>query len=300
MRFSIFVTSTLLLPLTLLGSEPSAFGAGDLDSDNPYGLTPAEKKILQNNQKLKQNDRKLNSNKSEIGSLRERVDGLQSVLESVALKSQKNKVALSDLSRSRKNDGTTTQERLTLLETQIAANNENILQIKTALESLSQLMDEQSTHYATQEQYKALVADVNAFKKLVAGALKNGTKSTKSLKSTDLAKQAQKSYKKKHYSEALNSYKELVNRNYKPAYGQFMVGQCYFAKGDYAKAIAHYKDSAKRYKKASYMPTLLLRTAFSMQKTGDKKNARKFYNAVIAKYPNTTEAKKAKRYLSQL
>ena len=79
-----------------------------------------------------------------------------------------------------------------------------------------------------------------------------------------------------------------------------MIGQCYFAKGNYAKAIAHYKDSANRYKKASYMPTLMLRTAFAMQKTGDKTNAKKFYSAVIAKYPDTTESKKAKKYLSQL
>jgi len=292
--------SLLALPFVLLAGEPSAFGAGNLDSDNPYGLTAAEKKILQNNTSLKQNKRKLNSNKSEIESLRERVDGLQSVLESIAVKSQKNRVALGDMSKSRENDGLSTQERLVSLETQIATNSENIVQLKTAIEELSKLMDEQSATYVTQEQYNVLVEDVNAFKGLVAGELKKKSKKASSQSSGDLATQAKKNYDKKAYSKALNDYKELVNRRYKPAYGHYMIAQCYFAKNDYGKAIAHYKESAARYKKASYMPTLMLRTAYSMSKVGETANAKKFYNAVIAKYPGSTEAEKAERYLGQL
>jgi len=290
----------LALPFALLAGEPSAFGAGNLDSDNPYGLTASEKKIHQNNTSLKQNKRKLNSNKSEIESLRERIDGLQSVLESIAIKSQKNRVALGDISKSRENDGLSTQERLVSLETQIATNGENIVQLKTALEELSKLMDEQSATYGTQEQYRVLVEDVNVFKVLVAGELKKKSKKSSSQSSGDLATQAKKNYDNKSYSKALNDYKELVNRKYKPAYGHYMIAQCYFAKNDYGKAIAHYKESAARYKKASYMPILMLRTAYSMSKVGETGNAKKFYNAVIAKYPGSAEAEKAERYLGQL
>ena len=292
--------SLIALPFALLAGEPSAFGAGDLDSDNPYGLTDAEKKIHQNNTTLKQNKRKLNSHNSDIESLRERVDGLQSVLESIAVKSQKNRVALGDMSKSRENEGLSTQERLAKLEIEIAANNENILQLKTAIEELSKLMDEQSNSYATQEEVSALVADVNAFKLLVAGELKQKSKKSVAKSSGDLATQAKKNYDNKSYSKALNDYKELVNRKYKPAYGHYMIAQCYFAKKDYGKSIAHYKESAARYKKASYMPTLMLRTAYSMSQVGETDSAKKFYNAVIAKYPGSREAEKAERYLSQL
>ena len=291
----------LLLPFTLLADEPSAFGAGDLDSDNPYGLTASEKKIYQNNKTLKQNNRKLNSHNSDIESLRERIDGLQSVLESIALKSQKNKVALGDMSKSRENQGLSTQERLINLETQIATNGENIVQLKTALEELSKLMDEQSASFVTKEEHNALVEDVNAFKVLVVGELKKKSKRSSSTESSgDLATQAKKNYDNKNYSKALSDYKELVNRKYKPAYGHYMIAQCYFAQKEYGQAIAHYKESAARYKKASYMPTLMLRTAYSMSLTGDKENAKKFYNAVIAKYPGSSEAQKAERYLGQL
>ena len=300
MRFALQL-SLLVLPFTLFAGEPSAFGAGDLDSANPYGLTKAEQKILQNNKTLKQNNRKLNSNKSEIESLRERIDGLQSVLESVAIKSQQNKVGLGDLSKSRENEGTSTQDRLLKLETEIAVNSANILQLKTAMQELSKLMDEQSATYATKEEVNTLVADVNTFKALVASELKNKPKRTSSSKgSGDLATTAKKQYDNKQFDQALNSYKELVNRKYKPAYGHYMIAQCYFATNDYGKAIAHYKESANRYKKASYMPTLMLRTAYSMSKVGEKNSAKKFYNAVIAKYPGTVEAEKAERYLGQL
>jgi len=293
--------SLILLPLSLMAGEPSAFGAGDLDADNPYGLTPAEKKVLENNKRLKSQNRKLNSTKSEVESLRERVDGLQSILESIALKSQQNKIKLGDIAHSSENEGKSTQERLSKLETEIKLNSENVLQLKTAIEELSKLMDEQSNTYATQDELNALVDDVNAFKLLVASELKKKAKSSGSkMSSGDLATLAKKNYEKKAYSKALENYKELVNRKYKPAYGHYMIGQSYFALRNYGKAIAHYKESAERYKKASYMPTLMLRTAYSMSQVGEIENAKKFYRAVIAKYPGTTEAKKAERYLSQL
>jgi len=162
-------------------------------------------------------------------------------------------------------------------------------------------MDEQSASLVTKAEYNGLVEDVNAFKALVAGELKKSPKvSAGTISSGDLATQAKKNYEAKNYTKALNDYKELVNRNYKPAYGHYMIGQCYFANNDYGQAIAHYKESASRYSKASYMPTLMLRTAYSMEKTGDTANAKKFYNAIIAKYPGSDEASKAERYLNQL
>ena len=295
-----FLLAPLLFSASLLAEEPSAFGAGDIDSDNPYGLTQAEKKILQNKNNLKQNKRKLNSNKSEIQSLRERVDGLQSILEAVAMKSQKNKTNLDSYDKAHANDGLSQAERLKKVEAQVLINSENILQLKTALEELSKLMDEQSTTMVTKEEHEALVADVNAFKVLVAGELKSRAKKSSKTSSGDLATQAKRQYDKKSYTKAIDSYKELVNRKYKPAYSHYMVAQSYFAKKDYGHAIAHYKESASRYKKASYMPVLMLRTGYSMEKTGDKANAKKFYRAVAAKYPNSTEAKKAEKFLSKM
>lgn len=301
MRFVLHL-SLLLLPLSLLAGEPSAFGAGNLDSENPYGLTEAEKKILHNKQTLQQTKRNLRSQNNEIESLRERVDGLQSVLEAIAMKSQQNRVALGDLSKSRENEGLTTQERLQQLETQTATNSENVLQLKTALEELSKLIDQQSASSVTKAEYNALVNDVNTFKNLVAAELKKkpGKSRGKKISNGDLATNAKDHYHAKKYTEALKEYKELVNRKYKPARSHYMIGQIYYAKNDYGKAIAHYKESASLYKKASYMPILMYRTAVSMERTGDTQHARSFYNAVIAKYPGSTEAVQSQERLNNL
>jgi len=294
MRHTLYA-ALLLSSLSLSAAEPSVFGAGNLDSDNPYGLTDAEKKILENKQTLQQNNRKLRSQNTEIEALRERVDGLQSVLEAIAMKSQENKVALNDISKSRKNADDSEVQRLKSLEEKVIANSENILQLKEAIEALT----EQSVSKA---EYNALVNDVNTFKSLVASELKKKpTKnSTGKISNGDLATKALNSYENKSYTQALQEYKELVNRNYKPANSHFMIGQIYYATKDYGKAIAHYKESASRYSKASYMPTLMFRTAVSMEKTGDKQHAKTFYSAVITKFPDSAEARESRKRLDNL
>jgi len=206
------------------------------------------------------------------------------------------------LSKSRDNEGAGTQERLQLLDAEVKTNSENILQLKTAIEELSKLMDEQRASLVTKEEYNVLVNDVNEFKGLVSRELKKkpGKSSSSKISSGDLATKALNDYNKKQYSQALNEYKELVNRKYKPAHSHYMIGQIYYAKKDYGKAIAHYKESASLYKKASYMPTLMYRTAVSMEKTGDKKHAEVFYKAVIANYPGAAEAGLAQTRLNKL
>ena len=79
-----------------------------------------------------------------------------------------------------------------------------------------------------------------------------------------------------------------------------MIGQMKFKRKNYSEAISYYKKSAALYSKASYMPDLMLNTAISMEKTKDKKNARAFYNGVIAKYPDSSQAKSAKKHLQSM
>ncbi|MCB4777617.1 MAG: hypothetical protein LGB72_05305, partial [Sulfurovum sp.] len=60
-------------------------------------------------------------------------------------------------------------------------------------------------------------------------------------------------------------------------------------------AIFYYKKSASLHDKAGYMDVLLLHTAISLDKTGEKEQARIFYENVIENYPgrkSTTIAKK--------
>jgi TolA-binding protein len=69
-----------------------------------------------------------------------------------------------------------------------------------------------------------------------------------------------------------------------------MIGEMNYDRKNFAEAIAYFKKSAALYSKAEYMPTLILHTAISMELTGDYKNAKVFYNAVLSKYPDSKEA----------
>ena len=93
-------------------------------------------------------------------------------------------------------------------------------------------------------------------------------------------------------------YEYLIEKNYKPAYAHYMIGVMNYRRKNYANAIAYFKESAKLYSKASYMPTLLLHTAVAMKRTGDKQNAQKFFKVLMKKYPSSAEAKSAKKYIN--
>ena len=304
MKQSVIAISFLVPALStlLLAAEPSAFGAGDLSSPEPYGLTSSEKVILETKDKLKKVAQKSNSQASELDSLRERIDGLQSIVESIGRKTHNNKINLQKLQEEENTGFATANEYQTRLASSIEENSKKIENLKKAFLEVSQLIDTINAHYVTKDEYNTLVKSVNDFKVLVAKELKTGkkVKSTSSkIASPDLYNLAKKNYDRKHYTKAIANYEELIKRNYRPARAHYMIGEMYYKRKDYAKAITYFKKSAALYSKASYMPSLLLHTAVSMDRTGDKAHARAFYKAVIAKYPKSTEAKEAKKRLSK-
>lgn len=280
-------------------SEPSAFGAGDLTSSNPYGLTQSEKVILQTKDTLKKVATYTKSQASQLDSLRERIDGMQSIVEDLSIKSHNNKVSLRKLKDESDANIENIHQFQTRLGENIEKNTQEIKKLHGMILELSKVVDKINTEHVSKDEFNALIRDVNNFKTLVAKEIKSKKKSVKSSKvsSAKLYNQAKAYYNKKYYTKAIQNYKELIKRNYKPAYSHYMIGEMYFKRKNYADAISYFKKSASLYDKASYMPTLLLHSAIAMDKTGDKEHAKAFFNAIVAKYPNSKEAKKAKKFL---
>ena len=287
-------------PTFLLAAEPSAFGAGDLSSPEPYGLTSSEKVILETKDKLKKVAQKSNSQASQLDALRERIDGLQSIVESIGRKTHNNKVSIEKFKEEENASFASSSEYQTRLAASVEENSQQIATLKTSLVEISKLLDNINAHYVTKSEYNTLVKSVNDFKDLVAKELK-GTRGSSSasskISSSKLYNLAKKNYNRKYYTKAIANYEELIKRGYKPAYAHYMIGDMYYKRKNYAKAISYFKKSAALYSKASYMPTLMLHTAISMEKTGDKAHANSFYKAIIAKYPNSAEAREAKKRL---
>jgi len=303
MKCSTIVTLLIVatVPTLLLSAEPSAFGAGDLSSPEPYGLTSSEKVILETKDKLKKVAQKSNSQASQLDSLRERIDGLQSIVESIGRKTHNNRINLQKLKEEENSVLASSNEYQTRLSESIQQNTQSIEELKASILEVSKLLDKINAQYVTKHEYNTLVKSVNDFKDLVARELQ-GTKHHQSksskISSPELYNLAKKNYNRKYYTKAIENYEELIKRKYKPAFAHYMIGEMYYKRKNYAKAISYFKKSATLYSKASYMPTLMLHTAISMDRTGDKSHARSFYKAIVTKYPNSKEAREAKKRLN--
>jgi TolA-binding protein len=305
MKYSAIISAFIVaVPLYLSASEPSAFGAGDLSSPEPYGLTPNEEVILKTKKELKKIEHKSKSQESQLDSLRERLDGLQSIVESLSRKAHNNKVNLEKLKEEESQSFANASEYEQRLAASIEENAKKLQEIQAALLEITKHIDTMDSNYVTKDEYNRLVKNFNDFKSLVAKELKSSghAKSSKKSKisSPELYNLAKKNFDRKYYTKAIANYEELIKRKYKPAFAHYMIGEMYFKRKNYALALTYFKKSSKLYSKASYMPKLLLHSAIAMDKTGDKAHAKKFYQAVIVKYPKSKEAKEAKRLLAKL
>ena len=293
-----------IISCDLLGAEPSAFGAGDLSNPSPYGLTSKEKVILQNKKNLHNVVAKSNDQANKVDSLRERLDGLQTIVEGLSQKSHKNKWDIKKLDEKNLQQIKNSNEYEKRLSEVSQLNSEIIQSNKVVISELSLLLNTINSTYITKDEFNVLVNDVNTFKELVAKELKKLSTPKKSslndMSMAEITKKARAFYDKKYYTKSIEYYTYLVEKNYKPARAHYMIGEMQYYRKNYGEAIAYFKKSAKLYPKASYMPILMLHTAISMEKTGDTKNAKSFYNGIILKYPESKYAVDAIKHLETL
>jgi TolA-binding protein len=301
MKYSLLVTIVALFPLGLLAAEPSAFGAGDLNNPRPYGLTPSEQVILQTKKKLHTVEVKSNNQANKVDSLRERIDGIQTIIEGLGRKAHENKINIKKLERKNSEDLRNLDEYEKRLSDITSKNSKYIDELRLSIVEIKSLLSDINTTYVTKDEFNNLVTDINNFKDLIVKELKKSANTGSDLNKMSKAEietKAKRYYDKKHYTKAIEYYSYLIDNNYRPARAHYMIGEMKYYRKNYAEAIAYFKKSASLYNKASYMPILLLHTARAMQLTGDKKNAKSFYNAILSKYPTSKYAKEAKKYLS--
>jgi len=97
-------------------------------------------------------------------------------------------------------------------------------------------------------------------------------------------------FTKRRYDEAKKRFVQTAQKGYKPAASNYYLGEIAYYTKQYEDAIFYYKKSAGLYDKASYMDVLLLHTAISLDRTGQKEQARMFYESVIDTYPDKKSA----------
>ncbi|MEJ2488997.1 MAG: hypothetical protein P8Y50_04215 [Sulfurovaceae bacterium] len=107
-------------------------------------------------------------------------------------------------------------------------------------------------------------------------------------------------YKALGYKDAKELFSRVDKNGYKSAESNYYLGEISYYTKEYKDAIFYYKKSVGMDDDASYMDTLLLHTGISLENTNDKSQAKLFYDAVVAKYPNKHSANIAKKRLNSL
>ncbi len=285
MKRSLFLFFTSFL----FASEPSVFEAGDLNAKEPYGLTKTEKAIWQNKKEIKDIKKRMYDLETKVGNLDEKVTGIQSIVEGLDERYNKLEKEL------KKGANEEINQEISALKNEINATiqsqKENFTQIKKILKELGSMIDQINENYVPKSEFNKELQKIYTLIKGDRLSKKSGA---------ELYKEARIAYKKKRYKDAIRLFEASAAKKYKPATSNFYMAEaCYYTK-DYPCAVEHYKKSASLYANSSYMPTLLLHTAISLDRLGDKKNAKKFYENLTKLYPKSKSAAIAKRYLKRL
>ena len=327
-KFLIFIA---LLASNTWAAEVSVFGAGDLNSPNPYGLTKTEKHILKNKKELGSIDTKVKSVKTTVETINERIDGLESIYEGDSQKLNSSVHKLNQLLQDFELNQNQTNENkdeiaqlkevskqiLTMQEEITKENKQNLSNLKKALAKLTKTINSINKSYLSEKDFKNNMkqfitrAEFDALKKSLGAKSSKGAKAktkakkdiNKKLTGNDkkaMLAEGKRLFKKDYFTKAIPIFEELLAQNYKPAESNFYLGEMWYYRKSYDKAIAYFKQSALLYDKASWMPKLLLHSAISFEKTGDLQNAANFYDTLVNLYPESKEAVTANKNLTNI
>lgn len=305
------ILSFLLLSTIAISEEVSVFGAGNIDSNKPYGLSNTEKHILKNKNELNSIDTKVKDVKDTIESVSQRIDGLESIYEGDSRKINDAVLKINDLVKKEEINSNeiekikaVTAQILQIQEENNTNNNKNLETLKLAIATLDKSINninsslDQFVRKDEVEKTKK-VASKEETSTAPKAAEKLSAEDAK-LSNAELLTKAKELYEKKLFNQALPIFDDLVAKNFKPAEANFYLGEILYSRKQYNDAIGAFKKSALLYDKASYMPKLLLHSAISFENIKDKENAKSFYSTLVSAYPDSTEAQTAKKNLSKL
>ncbi|WP_416792669.1 tetratricopeptide repeat protein [Sulfurovum sp. ST-21] len=212
----------------------------------------------------------------------ERIDGLTSLIEGLSASVAELKMA--------KRKGISSAE-------------ENNITLKL-IRDLGKMIDEINRSYVSKTELKRILdGEKAALSKEKKKSVKKQQRAENELERTAPAKlysEGVRLFVKKRYEEAAKRFILTSSKGYKPAASNYYLGEIAYYTRKYQDAIFYYKKSASLYDRASYMDVLLLHTAVSLDKTGEKEQAKVFYNNVIDNYPDKKSSAIAKEKLKRI
>ena len=267
-----FIFAALFGAVFLFSEEVSVFDAGNVNSENPYGLTENEQILLKNKQRLDQIQSSLRTQEDDIDGLRSVIEGTNKQISNLEQRLSDVEIRATGKSNSNK-VSTINKQEITQMQDDIAWIKE---QIKIINSKLGNTITQQKKN------------DVDFKKKSDTQDIENTPKS-----SAEILKEADELYKNKNYTDAKGLYSTLKTVKFQPAKVNFMLGEIAYFEQDYNTALVYYKTSLNLSDESEFMSKLLYHSAISLDKIGDTKNANKFYSYLKSKFPNSKEANAA-------
>ncbi len=127
--------------------------------------------------------------------------------------------------------------------------------------------------------------------------------SEKPVSEEDLYESSMKKFRNGDYDGARNGFEKLIAtypKSSRADNARFWIGECYYREKLYDKAIIEYRKVIDNYPSGNKVPGALLKQGFSCIEMGKTETARRLFNELIAGYPQTDEAKIARKKLKTL
>jgi tol-pal system protein YbgF len=119
----------------------------------------------------------------------------------------------------------------------------------------------------------------------------------------DLYKDAYETFQKNDFEGARRKF-EVFLKQYPNTElsdnAQFWIGETYYLKKDYEKAILEYEKAIAKYPEGDKIPSALFKQALAFLELGDKTNARNLLRRVIERFPQSEQAEMAKKRLEAI
>ncbi len=276
------------LPLILLASDVNPFGAGNINSNTPYGLTPDEKAIVANKKAISQLQYETYEINSSLNTLKLRMSSYDEIING---KLASFNTILSELGQNKKN--------YLILKNQILDMNETVNNLQNKINSIEKeiLTIKQTLGAVIDTQNKNMIYIKNAITDIYS--------QLKKMKKPLDVKVAFDKGRNLFFANKLNQAKEYflysLSKRYLPATSAYYLGEIAFKNNNYKEALGYYKKSINLYpKKTSFTSRLLYHTAVSFEKLGNKKTAKLTLNKLISDFPNSKYANLAKKELEKL
>ena len=183
----------------------------------------------------------------------------------------------------------------------------------TLLQDLGKMIDEINEKYVSKEELKmalnskssGMIVNHSEIEKALQGKstiIQNISqkKPHKSHKPADIYRKGVKAYIHKQFNEAKKYFTQTDEKGYKVAASNFYLGEISYYSKAYENAVFYYKKSAGLDDSVSYIDTLLLHAAISLEKIGNKKQAKMFYENIIENYAGKRTAEIAAKKLKNL